>query len=110
MPELATDFIFGTLTPAALALSAVALIITSFARGWIVSRFTVETLLSVQNLRIAEAIKRGDDYKAAWELSEKRGDVLQALVDKLTVVGDSVDKILTNLPAPQKGDRGRVDL
>jgi len=97
------------LTPITLSLSAIAVIITSFARGWIVSRFTVETLLGVQNLRIAEAIKRGDDYKAAWELSEKRGDILQALVDDLTVVGASVDKILSSLPTPQTGGRERVD-
>lgn len=97
------------LTPISLSLASISLIITSFARGWIVSRFTVETLLSVQNLRIAEAIKRGDDYKAAWELSEKRGEVLQTLVDTLSVVGTSVDKVLNALPTPSTGDRDTVD-
>jgi hypothetical protein len=91
------------LTPITLSLAAISLIITSFARGWIVSRFTVETLLSVQNLRIAEAIKRGDDYKLAWELSEKRADILQKLVDKTTAVGENVDKILSALPLPPNG-------
>ena len=97
------------LTPITLSLSAIAIIITSFARGWIVSRFTVETLLSVQNLRISEAIKRGDDYKAAWELEQKRAEVLQNLVENLASVGVTVDKILTNLPAPRSGSGGRVD-
>lgn len=97
------------LTPITLSLAAISLIITSFARGWIVSRFTVETLLAVQNLRIEEAIKRGDDYKTAWELSEKRGEILQELVAKLSVVGVSVDKLLTNLPTPPSGDTGSVE-
>ena len=92
------------LTPLTLCLASVSLIITSFARGWIVSKFTVESLLSVQNLRIAEAIKRGDDYKAAWELSEQRADTLQSVVDKLTAVGESVDRILTAIPVPRSGD------
>lgn len=99
------DVIAGSpLTPITLSLGAISLIITAFARGWIVSKFTVESLLSVQNLRIQEAIKRGDDYKVAWELSEKRADILQELVDKLTVVGNSVDKILSAIPVPQTGD------
>jgi len=91
------------LTPITLSLASISLIITAFARGWIVSKFTVESLLAVQNLRIAEAIKRGDDYKTAWELSEQRADTLQALVDKLTAVGNSVDKILLALPVPPSG-------
>lgn len=97
------------LTPISLCLTAIALIITSFARGWIVSRFTVETLLGVQNLRIEEAIKRGDDYKLAWELAEKRADILQKLVVELKVVGESVDKLLNSLPVPHNGDGGGVD-
>jgi hypothetical protein len=99
------DVIAGSpLTPITLSLGAISLIITSFARGWIVSKFTVESLLSVQNLRIQEAIKRGDDYKTAWELSEQRADVLQAVVDKLTAVGDSVDRILSAIPVPHSED------
>lgn len=93
------------LTPITLALASIALIITSFARGWIVSKFTVNTLLTVQNLRIQEAIKRGEDYKLAWELSEKRADVLQAVVDKLTGVGDTLNRVLDALPAPKTGDK-----
>ena len=97
------------LTPLSLCLASISLIITSFARGWIVSRFTVESLLGVQNLRIEEAIKRGDDYKAAWMLEQERGKVLQQMVDALTIVGVSVDKILTSLPTPRTGDRDTVD-
>lgn len=99
------------LTPITLSLAAISLIITSFARGWIVSRFTVETLLAVQNLRIEEAIKRGDDYKIAWELSEKRGDVLQGMVDSLSGLTVTVNKVLDALPAPRSGDNSeKVDV
>lgn len=93
-------------TPSALSLMAIALIITSFARGWIVSKLTVETLLTVQNLRISEAIQRGDDYRTAWELSEKRADLLQDLVDNLSIVGVSVDKILKALPPVNHSEQG----
>lgn len=96
------------LTPITLCLSSIALIVTAFARGWVVSKFQVETLLSIQNLRIDEANKRADDYKTAWELSEKRAEVLQSLVDQLAVVGVSVNKILTALPAPRTGDNDKV--
>lgn len=102
--EIIDTIVGSPLTPISLSLAAISLIITSFARGWIVSRFTVEQLLGVQNLRIAEAIKRGDDYKAAWELSEKRGDILQSMVDQLAGVAVTVDKVLTALPAPHSGD------
>ena len=93
------------LTPITLSLASIALIITSFARGWIVSSFTVGALLQVQNLRIKEAIKRGDDYRLSWELSEKRADILQTVVDKLTTVGDTMNKVLDALPAPKSGDK-----
>lgn len=105
MNDIVATIATSPLTPITLALTSIALIITSFARGWIVSKFTVETLLAVQNLRIQEAIKRGEDYKLAWELSEKRADILQSVVDKLTGVGDTLNRVLDALPAPKVGDK-----
>lgn len=99
------DVILGsTWTPVTLLLALICLIIVSLVRGWIQPRSTVEQILEVQNLRITEAIKRGDDYKAAWELSEKRGDILQDMVDQFAPVTATLDKVLSSLPAPRSGD------
>lgn len=94
-------FVWETLTPSALLLGEIALLMTAFFRGWIVAKPTYTEITKLQNSRIEEAIKRGDDYKLAWELSEKRADVLQALVADTTSVGENVNKILNALP---KGD------
>lgn len=64
----------------------------------------VKQITDLQNLRIEEAIKRGDDYKVAWELAEKRGDVLQGMVDSLSGLALTVNKVLDALPAPRSGD------
>ena len=101
------DFVFGTLTPAALALSAVALIITSFARGWIVSKFTVETMLSGYRLVAEQANLRTTDYIVLWEVEKKRADKLEEIVDTLKIVGEQQLKILQALPVPLSKDDER---
>lgn len=86
-----TIFTWSNLTPVALSLSAIALVITSFARGWIVSKFVVEMLVAAAN-------QRGEDYKALYETEKQRADVLQGIVEQLTELGTTSAKILEALP------------
>lgn len=95
-----------TIALVSLGITSIGLIITSFARGWIVSKLTVETLLTIQNLRIAEAIKRGDDYKTAWELEVARGETQQTMIDQLAIVAENQVKLLDSLPSPHSGGNG----
>ena len=104
------DTILSSPYPAAVLIMIFAAgIIFMFSKGWVVTAPQIKLVTDLQNLRIVEAIKRGDDYKTAWELSEKRGDTLQALLDKTTIIGISVDKLLSNLPTPQTGDKEMVE-
>lgn len=88
------------ITPITLALLAIAAIIFIFAKGWVVSRFQVESLLAVQNLRIDEAVKRGNDWQAAYVAERDKNEVLIRQLDKLAVVGEAVDRLITALPHP----------
>jgi hypothetical protein len=84
-------------------IGVVILILTSFFRGWVVSARQVSEITKLQNLRLEESIARGNEYKEALLLSEKRGDVLQKLVDTTTTVGETVNRILNSLPDPHTG-------
>lgn len=88
------------ITPITLMLLAIVAIIFIFAKGWVVSRFQVETLLAVQNLRIDEAVKRGNDWQAAYVIERDKNEVLLRQLDKLAVVGEAVDRLITALPHP----------
>lgn len=90
------------LTLSGLALASLALVVTSFARGWIVSAFQVRQLLSVQNLRIEEAVKRGDDWQTAYKAEAEAHAVTRKQVDQLQVVATTVDRILNALPVPKR--------
>lgn len=89
------------LTIGGLLLGEIALIITAFVRGWIVSSAQVANILLVQNLRIAEAIQRGDDWHNAYLAEQAKNAVLAEQLNTLAVVGETVSKILSALPAPE---------
>lgn len=103
MPPEVSDFLLQTATPAAVALSAIALIITSFARGWIVSAFTVTTLLGVYKLLVDQANQRAEDYKEIADIERKRGDVVQEMNIKLTSLVETSAKILAEVSVPRPG-------
>lgn len=91
------------LTPITLALTSVAVIIMAFARGWIVSAFQVRQLLNIQNLRIAEANKRADEWKS---VSDKKDAVIAAQaqqIELLKSIADNTNRVLAALPAPKGG-------
>lgn len=104
MTEAVADFIFGTATPAALGLGAIALIVTSFARGWIISRFTMETLLSGYKLLVEQANQRAEDWKSLYETEKIRADVLHDVAQKMTPLAETTAKILAALPTPSSRD------
>ena len=97
------------LTLSALALAELALIIMAFVRGWIVSKFAVETMLSGYKALVEQANQRADDYKSLYETEKARSDKLEEIVDALAVVGEQQLKILKALPVPNSGDTPRVD-
>lgn len=90
-------------TPAALGLSVIALIVMSFVRGWIMSRFTVEQLLTVHRLISDQANLRADFNWKLYETERHRGDVLEKILDDLSVVGETQVRILNALPKPTMG-------
>ena len=97
-------------TLSALALSAIALIITSFARGWVVAKFVVESIIKVYDLLVTASNKRADDYKEAWELSEAARKLDAAQLASLLVYAETADRILRTIPAPPSGASGeKVD-
>ncbi len=98
MPEAVSDFLFGVATPTALSLGAIALIISAFARGWILSKFTVETLIQGYKDLVELHKLRADDFKALYETERKRADVLGE-------VATLAATILERLPVPSSGDK-----
>lgn len=90
-------------TPSALALSAIAIIVLSFVRGWIMSKFAVEQVLQASASLITQSNARADEYKQLYLTEKERGDVLQSVVEELKIVGKSTAKILESLP-PITGD------
>jgi len=98
LPEVVSDFLFGVVTPAAFGLSAIALIITSFARGWIVSRFTVETLIQGYKELIEQEKRRADDWKALYFDEKESRILLQQVGEKMTALGETSAKILAAIP------------
>jgi hypothetical protein len=98
------------LTLGALSLAAIALIITSFARGWIVSRYTVETMLGGYKGLVDQANIRAADYKEAWELSEAARKLDSEHQAKLLVYAEAADKVLQALPVTYPGvNKERTD-
>lgn len=95
----------NVLTPSALGLAAIAVILTSFARGWIVSRFTVETMLAGYKELAEQANKRAEDYKEIAERERARADVIEKIATDLTVVGETASRILGALPHNREGGK-----
>lgn len=63
--------------------------ILGILRGWLVPARSVEKLLIVQNERLLQAEKRGDEWKAAYEASGERNAELMKQVAALQEVGRS---------------------
>lgn len=96
------------LTPITLSLSCIALVITSFARGWIVSAFQVKQLLAVQNLRIEEAIariaeatKRGDEWMGIAQGKDKIIADQAKQIEILQLTAENTNRVLQALPQPR---------
>jgi hypothetical protein len=93
------SFFLETVTPISLALGAVALILTSFARGWIVSKATVEIMIKGYEAVSEQSNKRANDFQEMYHTEKERGDILQGIVEKLTVIGETSARILDALPS-----------
>lgn len=100
MQPVLQSILGSPLTPAAALVTIVVLNVTAFFRGWVVSSKQVALVTSVQNQRITEANKRADDWQAAYYASEAKNGILAEQLKTLTIVGETVDKILSALPAP----------
>lgn len=92
MPELPWAALLGTGGPWAL----VALAIVSVLSGRLVPSSTVQMLL-----------KRGDDYKAAWEASEEARKVQAEQLAQLREVGRTVEVVMRALPSPNSAAADR---
>lgn len=84
-----------------------ALLILAFIRGWLLTPFQIRNTLDAMRDRIADANKRGDDWKDAYD---KQGESLKIAldqVDRLKSVGDTANRVLSSLPIPP--NRGTQD-
>jgi hypothetical protein len=84
-------------------LAVILLNVTGLFRGWVVPATQVRAITDLQNLRIAEAVARADEYKHTAEVAELRADILQSLMETTTAVGVNVNRILAALPVPKEG-------
>jgi len=78
-------------------------VIFAFAKGWVVVVSQVRALVEIMTARIADANKRGDDWYAAYLIEREKNETLTTVVEKLTIVGETTDKILKALP-PHEGE------
>lgn len=53
------------------------------------------------------ADQRTDDYKELWQISDKRGDVMEGVASDIVVIGENLDKVLKSLPTPASAQEGR---
>jgi hypothetical protein len=81
------------LTPGGL----IALTVLSLLRGWVVPGRTLDRLDMEHSRQMAAAERRGDEYQAAWQASDKRADILAAQLEELLVIGRSSAAALTAL-------------
>lgn len=88
---------FQTVAPTTVIILLAAGLIVALARGWIFTAFQVSTLLSQAN-------QRSEDYKELYEKSEAAKEILLTQLDKLTVVAEGMDRILSAIPSPRLGD------
>lgn len=96
MPEIVGEWI-GIASPTALALGTIALLFSAFIRGWVVSKFAVETLIAGYKELVELHKLRADDYKALYETERKRADILGEVAQMSAT-------ILERLPVPSSGD------
>lgn len=82
----------------AITIIFVGFVIFAFVKGWIVPQSQVRNLLELLTGRVNDANKRGDDWYAAYLVEREKNEVLVEVVDKLTIVGETTDKILKALP------------
>lgn len=93
------------LGPWGLLVLVVSVVLTSFVRGGLVAGTSVratearhqgeiERLTKLWEARLAESCKREQDWRAAFERSEERSDVLATQVDKLSMYAQATDQLL----------------
>ena len=76
----------------------VGFVIFAFVKGWVIPASQMRNLLDVLTGRVTDANKRGDDWYAAYLIEREKNEVLVEVVGKLTIVGETTDKILKSLP------------
>lgn len=79
-------------------------LIFSFIKGWLLTPSQVRNLMEVQNLRLVESNKRGDDWKAAYDQQSTALNLALDQIEKLKVVGEATNKVLTSLPVRPAGE------
>lgn len=79
------------------------------AKGWLLTPFQVKNLLELQNMRIAEANKRGDEWRDAYNGRAASLDTALEQVDRLKSVGDTANRVLSSLPVPPNQGTSKKD-
>jgi hypothetical protein len=52
---------------------------------------------------LARERQRGDDFKEMWQVSDKRGDVMEQVAGNIVTIGENMDHLLKSLPTPNGG-------
>jgi len=77
--------------------SCIVSVLTGLIRGWIVPGRVVDRLDQAHARQVEFEKRRGDEYKAAWEASDQRGDLLASQVSELLSIGRNTASVLSSL-------------
>ena len=75
----------------------IVLVLVGLIRGWIVPGRVVDRLDKAHERQVEFERRRGDEYKAAWEASDSRGDLLAGQVSELLLIGRNSASALTSI-------------
>jgi len=66
------------------------------SKGELVPRITHER-------EVDRADQRAADYKELWQISDKRGNVMEGVAEDIVIIGENLNKVIKALPAPGGG-------
>lgn len=84
--------------PWGLLVLTVSAVLTALIRGALVSGSSVNRLVGAYERQAAEATRREQDWRAAFEKSELRADLQAEQLSRLMTYAQATDQILRSLP------------